>query len=719
MLPAFSQMSYITGKNVTFKYPKTEALVLDDISFNIEKGSYTAIVGFNGCGKSTLSRLICGLEIPLSGSIEVEENCRIGIVFQSPKNQIVSSIVYRDTAFGPQNQKLPASEIELRSIECLNIVDLLDHAQSGTAELSLGQVQKTALAGMLACDTDVLILDEALSMIDPQTRSDILDFLKYWHNKGKTIIHITHETEALRDVNSIIAMRKGKIFFSGSREEFFSNKEYLLMLQGESLKKTSKQALVKKADKKVSLRLSDINFDYNEKYGIHNVSFELYKGTITALTGESGAGKSTILEIAAGLNSNAGGNIYACKMPVLAQQNAASALFEAFAADDVAFGPKNMGIENKDLLETVKKSMDLAGLPFDLFKERHTFELSGGEQRRLSIAGIIALNADVLFFDEPSAGLDSPSRNQLFKMFRELSQQGKTILFSTHHQDEIDFADREIRIESGRLVYDSCSLGSKAFVPATDDPGLEKLKKIESASILDNLRKATSSVAGTHLPKKSVLLKIPAFLRILIFLGLFITSLLIEGPLWCTGLFAITLLYTFFAGFKLKKLLLNFLRILPFLGFFALLQMIFKAPLPDEVPLVSWKWFTITPSKLFFSLESLLRTYSTIACICAFFVSTPEYDLIDGLKILLWPFEKIKLPVRYLILILEVIFRFIPLLIEETACIIKTQIIRGSMKSVKGLVAKIKALVPLFVPVIIQTIKRSEALADAITMRGF
>ena len=141
-------------------------------------------------------------------------------VFQSPKNQIVSSIVNRDTSFGPQNQKLPSAEIELRTIECLNVVDLLDHAQSGTAELSLGQVQKTALAGMLACNPDVLILDEALSMLDPLSRQDILEFLRYWHKAGNTIIQITHDMEVVNEAEYVIGIERGKKIFEGKKDDF-------------------------------------------------------------------------------------------------------------------------------------------------------------------------------------------------------------------------------------------------------------------------------------------------------------------------------------------------------------------------------------------------------------------------------------------------------------------------------------------------------------------
>ena len=145
---------------MNFKYPQNEKAALFDVSFGIEKGSSVAIVGYNGCGKSTLSRLLCGLELPDSGTIHIEPNNRIGIVFQSPKNQLVSGIVSRDVAFGPQNLELGAGEVELRVIESLNIVDMLDRAPSSTSALSLGQTQKIALSGVLALRPEILILDE-------------------------------------------------------------------------------------------------------------------------------------------------------------------------------------------------------------------------------------------------------------------------------------------------------------------------------------------------------------------------------------------------------------------------------------------------------------------------------------------------------------------------------------------------------------------------------
>lgn len=731
-------MSIISVKNLSYKYTQNGRKVVDDVSFVIEKGSYTAIVGSNGSGKSTLARIICGLETPLSGTVEIKPGNTVGIVFQSPKSQLVSGIVSRDTAFGPQNLGLNDGEVELRVIESLNIVDMLDRAKSGTSELSLGQTQKIALSGMIAIQPEVLILDEAVSMLDPDSRGDIYEFLRYWHKCGNTIIHITHDIESVEEADTVIGMERGKVFFYGTSRQFLEKVENIFRLTGNPLPKIDKRILAEKTDKEVSLKLDDVSFSYDGKSGVENISFELYKGSITAMTGPSGAGKSTILELCSGLLQPVEGKIAGCR-PVLAQQNCQAALFEAFAADDVAFGPRNKGNSGKALVELVKKSMNDASLPFAEFGERQTFGLSGGEQRRLAIAGILAMENDVILFDEPTAGLDSESRYNVMQMFRKLADEGKTVLFTTHKTDEADFADREIRIEAGKLISDSCAFGGnesgKIAAEAVENAGgsesavaveggknhtsLEEIAIYEGLGLLNGLRNATVGLSGSRKEKVSVIQKVPVVLRILLFLLLFTVSLCLQPVYLCGIMFAVTVVYGILCGFSMKSLAVSCLKILPFLLFFTFFQLVFHAPLPDEVRFTTWKWLTITPSKLWFCLASILRTYSALACICAFFVSTPEYDLIDGLKILLKPLALIKIPVRYFILIVEIIFRFIPLLVDEASSIIKTQLIRGGLGSVKGGMAKIKAIVPLFVPLIIQTIKRSEALADAITMRCF
>ena len=707
-------MSLIKVNGLNFTYPQRKQKAVDDVSFAIERGSYTAFVGFNGSGKSTIARLLCGLEKPESGTIEIDEKSRIGIVFQTPKNQLVSGLVARDTAFGPQNLGLGDGEVELRTIESLNVVDMLDRANSSTSALSLGQTQKIALSGVIALRPDILILDEAVSMLDPVSRKDILDFVSYWHKCGNTIIQITHDIEIVKEAENVIGMENGKIFFYGTKEAFLSNPSNLLRIEGKPIPQNKREENYK--DKEITLKLKNVSFKYTkdiDSHGVSDISFSLRKGTITCLTGPSGAGKSTILELCAGLFKGEGEISCSKDKAVLSQQNAQAALFENFAADDVAFGPRNKNIKGKKLKELVIKSMDEASIPFKEFGERRTFALSGGEQRRLSIAGILALDADVILFDEPTAGLDSVTRYNILMMFKKLSDEGKTILFSTHHRDEADFCDREIVIEKGKLVSDSFSESEEMKCD------LPIMKPYEAIGMVEGLRKASIGLTGGNRKKKSVLEKLHPSIRILIFLLLFITSLATRNIILCGGMVILSILYCLIAGFSLKKLFRACIKIFPFLLLFSVFQMMFYPALPDEVRYTTWRWFMVTPSKLLFCGATMLRTFAALGCVSAFFISTPEYDLIDGLKVLLWPLRVIKVPVKYFILIIEVVFRFIPLLVDEASCILKTQLIRGGLGKAEKLMAKIKAVVPLIAPLIIQTIKRSEALADAITMRCF
>lgn len=716
-------MSIITVKNLSFKYPQNNKAALSNVSFGIEKGSYVAIVGYNGCGKSTLARLMCGLAVPDSGTISIEENNRIGIVFQSPKDQLVSGIVSRDTAFGPQNLNLTKGEVELRVIESLNIVDMLDRASSSTSALSLGQTQKIALSGVLALRPEILILDEAVSMLDPQSRSEILEFIRYWHKCGNTIIQITHDMEVLQDADSVIGIEEGQVFFYGTQKAFLADKENVKRICGEELPKrpVAERSRSTKTQEDVTLKLENVTYTHDGIHGVFDINLEFHRGTLTALTGPSGAGKSTILELCTGLAAPKEGTVFcsASQRPVLAQQNAQAALFEPFAADDVAFGPRNKGESGKALVERVKTSMDKAALPFDKFGERRTFELSGGEQRRLSIAGILAMDSDVILFDEPTAGLDSRARAEVMNLLRGLASEGKTVIFSTHKRDEADFSDREIVIKEGRVVSDTFDAQDSEQSQRDETDTVQKLAPSESAGLIAGLKNISIGLSRSRRKKPAPTEKLPPALRILLFTALFVFSLAVR-PLWlCAVALLVGAVYCILCGFSMRRLFIASLKILPFLLLFSVFQMIFHPAVPGETHFTEWKWFMVTPSKLLFCLAAILRTDASLACISGFFVSTPEYDLMDGLNILLTPLRLCRVPVRYLILIIEIIFRFIPLLVDEAVSILKTQIIRGGLGQVKGKLARIRAVLPLIVPLIIQSIKRSEALADAITMRCF
>ena len=724
-------MRVLSVDHVSYTYPQQNMPAVSDVEFSLEHGSYTAVVGLNGSGKSTLARILCGLLDAESGEVSYASGVRSALVFQSPKDQIICSVVFRDTAFGPQNLALPPDEVELRTIESLTVVGLLHKASSPSVTLSLGQTQKEALAGIIAIDPDVIILDEALSMLDPDSRNDIFAFLSYWVRKGRTVVHITHDTDAIRKAQDVIAMEKGKVVYSGTTDDFFTDTELCERITGKKIvhsvfKKNNKKATDFSAvsnvpDTEASLAFCNVGFSYGENVIFNNINFSLAKGSLTVLTGVSGSGKSTLLEMAAGLLAPSCGEIRCDSRPALCRQNSDAALFERFAADDVAFGPRNRGVRGKELVSLVKRSMDEAGIPYAEYAERQTAEISGGEKRRLAVAGIIALDAPVLLFDEPTAGLDGPSRAKTMALLRSLAVMGHTVLFSTHRPDEADFADEEIAVRDGELfLVRSDADGAADFgaqmkrhtLPDTVQPPLE------GAKLLNSIREASANT-GNVKKNGGIIAKLPPIVKFIVFIALFAATLAVRPLSLCACMFLLSLIYAFSAKYPKRRLFLSLVKTVPLLLFFCIFQMIFYPPLESERIFLAYRYFTVTPSKLLLCLTTLIRTEGAIACILSFSYTTPEYDIVDGLSVLLKPLAVFHIPVRYLIIITEIVFRFMPLLLDEASEIIKTQLIRGGLRDAKGFFSRVRSLIPLFVPLVMQTIRRSEALADALTERCF
>ncbi|MCI6721605.1 ATP-binding cassette domain-containing protein [Treponema porcinum] len=711
----------VSVKQLCFSYENAPEPAVQDVSFELDSGSYTVIAGVNGSGKSTTARIIAGLLQPSAGTVEIADGLRTGFVFQSPKDQLICGVVARDTAFGPQCQSLPDSEIELRTIESLKSTGILDYAMHKSMFLSLGQTQKAALSGILAINPDILILDESVSMLDPKSREEIFTFLDMLHKKKRTILHITHDSDAISRAKDIIVMNGGKIIWKGNSSSFFADKtgSVYRSVFGTPLEKRScfQKKTQKSPSTEILLKAENISFSYGTHAVLKNISFSLKRGTLTALTGASGSGKTTLLEILAGLKKHDSGTVRSAGKPLLCQQNSDAALFEVFAADDVAFGPRNSGIKGKELLECVKTAMNRVNLPFEEFASKQTNCLSGGQKRRLSVAGIIAMKGDILLFDEPSAGLDGAAKYTVMHLLRSLAESGKTVLFTTHHYDEAQFADTSITLEKAGLIAPDFSPEEEN---KADGQKTVLTEQKPSAGIFspEYFSRLLDSLSENHAEQKK-LQKLPAVIKYILFIALFAFSVAVQPVSLCAALLPVTILYALCSCCPAKKLFRSLIKILPFLLFFCILQMIFAPASADDTVFLPYKYFFVTAGKLWQCLKIILHTECALCCICAFSSSATENDILKGFSDLLAPLRLLKIPVKYPVILMEIIFRFIPLLLDEAISIIKIQLVRGGLKDEKGFFGKIRAIIPLIVPLIIQTVRRAEILADAMTVRGF
>ena len=235
-------MSFIEIKNLTFEYRVNseskdvrKSKAIDDVSLSIDKGEFVAIIGRNGSGKSTLAKTINGILLPSSGSVKIDGmltedqdkiydiRSRVAMVFQNPDNQIVSSIVEDDVAFGPENLGIPPSEIRIRVDDALKATGMYDYRTKAPHRLSGGQKQRVAIAGAIAMNPECIIFDEPTAMLDPDGKLKVMEIIKGLNENGIGVILITHFMEEAIRAPRIVVMKDGKIIKDDSPAAFFSD----------------------------------------------------------------------------------------------------------------------------------------------------------------------------------------------------------------------------------------------------------------------------------------------------------------------------------------------------------------------------------------------------------------------------------------------------------------------------------------------------------------
>ena len=229
----------VSVRDLTFRYEEGAKPAVDNITLGIDEGSFVAVLGHNGSGKSTLAKLIGGIFAPTWGQVTVcgmdtakEENLdrireQVGMVFQNPDNQIVSSVVEEDVAFAPENLGVPHEELVKRVADALETVGMSEYATHSTSLLSGGQKQRIAIAGILAMQPKVLVLDEPTAMLDPKGRRSIMEVLHRLVASGITVILITHHMDEAVEADRVIVVDDGKILLDGTPYEVFAQEDVL------------------------------------------------------------------------------------------------------------------------------------------------------------------------------------------------------------------------------------------------------------------------------------------------------------------------------------------------------------------------------------------------------------------------------------------------------------------------------------------------------------
>ncbi len=502
----------ITAENAAYIYNSntdSSHKALDGVSFKAKEGQAVCILGSNGSGKSTLAKLLNGLYIPSEGEVwvfgkntakddpwEIRQTC--GMVFQNPDNQIVASIVDEDIAFGLENLGVDPSEMEGRIKSALRVVGMLEFLKHSTQNLSGGQKQKIAIAGIFAMKPKCIILDEATSMLDPVGRKAVLDAVfKLKRDYGITVIMITHfiEEAALCDYVYIISdgktaaqgeakevLKQGELLKSCGLEEPLSvYMERLLGLKSEvitekelakrifekygSLQVNNEETAEKTTEKEAVIEVKDLSYKYEgtEDNALTSVSFGVPKGSFTSVIGHTGSGKSTLLRCLNGLYKPQNGEILyngrnisevkdiRFKVGVVFQ-NPDYQLFEETVLKDVMFGALNMGLSEEEAKNRALKALSLAAFPLEK-ADKPPFELSGGEKKRAALAGILVMEPEVLVLDEPAAGLDPKGRREILKTVKSIQKTGVTVIMVSHSmEDAAELSDYAVILKDGSVL---------------------------------------------------------------------------------------------------------------------------------------------------------------------------------------------------------------------------------------------------------------------------
>ncbi len=503
-------MHAIEFQNVSFSYGPDAPPALTDVSFHIDEGEFVALVGNNGSGKSTVARLCDAFAAPTSGaacvlghdiaSIAGTDDVfalrrEVGFVFQNPDDQLVASLVVDEVAFGPRNLGLPREDILARINEALAAVGMSDAIGRDVNALSGGQRQRIAIADALAMRPRLLILDEPTSMIDAEGKRDLMSVIERLHDGGMTILLITHDPSEAARAERILRMRDGRVsevshghMCAGARESTPAAMQAAASAAPPAA--TQPAAAPPAASAPVPptppaapseppaplIRFENVSFTYDGATtrtfalmtpqapatpALSNVDLAIYEGETLAVAGPNGSGKTTLIQHMNGLlkptcgrvfvngtdtSSKAGANA-ARRVVGITFQYPERSLFAETVRDEIAFGPRNLGLAEDEVDQRVRTALDALALPYELFAERNPFGLSGGEQRKVAIAAVLAMRPRVLVLDEPCAGMDIPSHDHLIGLLRQLKATRQTIVIVTHEQRDIDIlADRVFRL---------------------------------------------------------------------------------------------------------------------------------------------------------------------------------------------------------------------------------------------------------------------------------
>ena len=487
--------------------------VLDGASLDVAPGELFCLVGPNGAGKSTLARALCGTVRLDSGSVlldgkaatSAELHRAVGFVRQDPESQLVAPVVFDEVAFGPCSLGLPEAEIRSRVTKVLAACGLAGFEGRAVSELSGGELQRVALAGVLAMRPGYLALDEVTSQLDASARTDVRAIVRQAVSEGVGVLLVTHDVEEMATADRVALMADGRIAWAGTPGEFFGDADVVRRaglgrvplgelfcrlardgflfgpsldasrligaIEEDGLADEAREALggghLGEASEPIrgissdtsALVARDVAVRYEGAAALDSVTVTAAPGRVLLVAGRSGSGKSTLAGVLAGVLETDAGEARLGNSPVrpsmvgLCQQRAENQLFCDTVLDDVAFGPRNLGATTDEADARAREALRSLGVD-EVLWGRSPFALSGGQRRRVALAGVVAMRPGAYVLDEPTNGLDAEGRDQLHAVVRRLAEAGAAAVVISHDVGEwLRVVDDVVLLAAGRVAW--------------------------------------------------------------------------------------------------------------------------------------------------------------------------------------------------------------------------------------------------------------------------
>jgi len=557
----------IRAEQVRFQYKKRDVdgnviateEILKGVDLTIKKGEFIALLGRNGSGKTTFSKQLNAILRPSEGTVTVDEmgtkdadklyeiRQRVGMVFQNPDNQMVAASVEEEVAFGPENLGMESDTIVARVKQALEQVRMWKRRKTAPNHLSGGQKQRIAIAGILAMHPDYIVLDEPTAMLDPKGRKEVMEALQRLNQEQEmTVILITHDMEEAALASRVILLADGQMRFDGRPEKFFGADALLAEMgmeaplsyrvqqamgsaanlqsgAGEKRDKCKIDALDKFEKDKDLLSLQHVSYIYSpgtayEKVALDDVNLSLGKGEIVGLAGHTGSGKSTMIQLLNGLlkptsgtvtfegkdihAKGYSGNYLRSKVGMVFQYPEHQMICDT-VWEDVAFGPSKQGLTGEACETCVEEALRFVDLP-EKYYQASPLQLSGGQKRRVAIAGVLAMHPEYIILDEPAAGLDAAGKREIFDRIRRMSrEQGIGVLLVSHSMEDLaEYADRIIVLDDGKKILDDRPVEVFAERETLETCGLDVPEAVKFA---DRLRAEGYAIPQTVIREEELL----------------------------------------------------------------------------------------------------------------------------------------------------------------------------------------------------------------------